>query len=77
MTKEFEKKIKEAKNEEELLKILDSMNGEELTDEEMELIVGGSNECGFPNIDDKIAENQSAQYACENQASLNRPWQKK
>lgn len=76
MTKEFEKKIKEAKNEEELLKILDSMNGEELTDEEMELIVGGSNECGKPSNDDGIPENKTALYACDNLASLNKPWLK-
>lgn len=76
MTKEFEKKIKEAKNEEELLKILDSMNGEELTDEEMELIVGGSNECGKPSNDDNVAENKSGQYGCENYASINKPWMK-
>lgn len=42
MTKELEKKIKEAKNEEELLKVLESADGEELTDEELELITGGS-----------------------------------
>ena len=41
MAKDLEKKIKEAKSEEELLKVLDSKDGEELTDEEMEQIVGG------------------------------------
>ena len=44
MTKELEKKIKEAKSEEELLKVLESADGEELTDEELELITGGNNE---------------------------------
>lgn len=74
MAKDLETKIKEAKSEEELLKVLDSKDGEELTDEEMELIVGGSNECGKPSNDDNVAEDKKALYACENQASLNRPW---
>ena len=42
MAKDLETKIKEAKNEGELLKVLDSKDGEELTDEEMELAVGGA-----------------------------------
>ncbi|MBQ0108091.1 MAG: hypothetical protein KBS34_03050 [Phascolarctobacterium sp.] len=42
MTKDLEKKIKEAKSEEELLKILESADGEELTDEELEVICGGN-----------------------------------
>ncbi|MCQ2363213.1 MAG: bacteriocin [Acidaminococcaceae bacterium] len=46
MAKDLEKKIKEAKSEEELLKVLDSNDVEELTDEEMELIYGGSEQCG-------------------------------
>lgn len=51
MTKEFEKKIKEAKNEEELLKVLDSNDAndsktpEKLTDEELEVIAGGGGNC--------------------------------
>ena len=42
MAKDLGKKIKEAQNEGELLKVLDSKDGEELTDEEMELAVGGA-----------------------------------
>lgn len=41
MAKDLEKKIKEAKSEEELLKVLESADGEELTDEELELVTGG------------------------------------
>ena len=55
-----------------IFKILDSMNGEELTDEEMELIVGGSNGC----VTNDYSEGKQAQYACDNLASLNKPWMK-
>ncbi|MCQ2363208.1 MAG: hypothetical protein MJ041_02635 [Acidaminococcaceae bacterium] len=43
MAKNLETKIKEAKSEGELLKVLDSKDGEELTDEEMEMVIGGEN----------------------------------
>lgn len=46
MTKELEKKIKEAKSEEELLKVLNSNDVEELTDEDMEFIYGGGESFG-------------------------------
>ena len=42
MTKEFEKKIKEAKSEEELLKALDTVSPYELSDEDLELVSGGA-----------------------------------
>lgn len=48
MTKDLEKKIKEAKSEEELLKVLESADDEKLTDEELELICGGSEQCSTP-----------------------------
>ena len=43
MTKEFEKKIKEAKSEEELLKALDTVSPYKLSDEDLELVSGGYN----------------------------------
>ncbi|MBQ0108090.1 MAG: hypothetical protein KBS34_03045 [Phascolarctobacterium sp.] len=71
MAKDLEKKIKEAKNEGELLKVLDFKDGEELTDEELELICGGDNDCSIPaNTNDKHVQNSCGQYAV---SRCNRP----